>query len=178
MRIISILTLLLICACAPTPDKNNQTAFNETDTNIKKENNVVLPDTSLANREVNVDTVTRKITKKNKTTTISYIRMEAVPRDNNFNGEPMVQQIELASKILQFYPDTLVTLAKERYAGYDRYFPVSVQDNFEEGISTERIHYPKLIFEFQLFENEYASKPYLVKQISIRKEINGTLTAE
>lgn len=178
MRILSILTFLIIYSCTQTPDKVNKTALNETDTIVKEESKAVHSDTFSDKQKANKDTANNKTTQQQKKPIISYSRFEEVPDDDNFNGKPMILQMNFASTLMQLYPDTLIHLAKERYSGYDRFFPVSIQDDFEKGISTERIHYPKLIFEFQLFETEYASKPYSVKHITIKKERNGTLTTE
>ncbi|MBK7888596.1 MAG: hypothetical protein IPJ86_15335 [Bacteroidetes bacterium] len=156
----------------------NETAFNTSDTSIKIVNQAVSADTAITYQKISQDTVHKKITKIKNKTPIAHIRYAEAPTNVNFNGKPMTQQLDLASKILQLYPDTLIHLAKASYSGYDHLFPVSIMDNFEKGISKQKIHYPKLTFEFQLFENEYKLKPYLIKLISIKKEGDGTLTAE
>lgn len=110
---------------------------------------------------------------------IEYTRFVQFPSDANWNGKPMVQQVELCSRILNNNPDTLSNLALMRYKTYDSYFPIAISDNFEEGISTEIIMYPeKLIFQFQVFENEFAAKPYLIKSICVMRNDNGEVYVE
>ena len=120
---------------------------------------------------------TKKAEKK-KATRESFGRIVEFPGNNNFNGKPLVQQLEIKSKILSLFPDTLKQIAKESYLSFESFFPVSIADNFEKGISTKQIYYPKLIFQLQVFENVYASEPYLEKMIVVKKETNGELTVE
>lgn len=102
-----------------------------------------------------------------------------LPGDVHFNGKPMTQQVELSKKRYETYPDTLSNLAIARYKTYDSFFPISIADNFEAGISTERIVYPKkLIFNFQLFEDDATSTPYITKQIIVTRHENGLMIAE
>lgn len=110
---------------------------------------------------------------------IEYTRFLQFPSDVNWNGKPLVQQVELCSTVLNYNPDTLSNLALMRYKTYDSYFPIAISDNFEEGISTEIIMYPeKLIFQFHVFENEYAAEPYLIKNISVMRNANGDAYVE
>lgn len=98
------------------------------------------------------------------------------PGDAHFNGKPMTQQEEIPQRILEKHPDTLSTLAIARYKTYDRFFPKSISDNFEEMKSTEHIHYPDvLIFRFELFENENAIKPYHVEEVKVKRHSDGEL---
>lgn len=117
--------------------------------------------------------------RKNKEITQSPTRMIDFPSDNNFKGEPMTQQENFPNAILEKYPDTLSKLAIARYKTYNYFFPKSIADNFEEGISTEHTHYPeKLIFRFELFENESSLTPYIVKEVILRRNSNGELYTE
>lgn len=101
------------------------------------------------------------------------------PNDAHFNGSPMTQQEEMPKEILENHPDTLRKLAIARYKAYDQYYPKSIADNFEEGISTEHIHYPKkLIFRFELFDNESSWTPYIVKEVMVIRNPNGELFIE
>lgn len=124
------------------------------------------------------DTANKKMNKKSLE--ISYpVRYIEFPGDANFNGKPMTQQEDISKKILEKFPDTLSNLAIERYKTYDYFFPKAIADNFEDGISTEMVMYPKkLIFRFQLFENGSASTPYVTKDITIMRNENGELYAE
>lgn len=101
------------------------------------------------------------------------------PSDANFNGKPMTQQEEITKEILEKHPDTLSKLAIMRYKSYEHFFPKSIADNFENGISTEHIYYPeKLIFRFELFENEFSWTPYVIKEVIVRRNTNGELYTE
>lgn len=101
------------------------------------------------------------------------------PGDNNFNGSPMIQQFDMPEIVYLLNPDTLSKIAIARYKTYDHFFPKSISDNFEEGVSNEHIHYPKkLIFRFQVFEGEFAEKPYLIKDVVVRRQQNGELYTE
>lgn len=101
------------------------------------------------------------------------------PGDAHFNGKPMTQQENISNEILEEHPDTLSKLAIARYKTYDHFFPKSIADNFEDGISTEHIHYPeKLFFRFELFENESSRKPYIIRDIIVRHNPNGELYTE
>ncbi len=178
MKIIVIISFLIFCSCKQTTVKNINTSLNKSEKMIVKDTIVVHSDTISTNRKLKKDTIVMKSIIKHKILKIPFIRMEEGPSDSHFNGEPMIHQVDLASKVLQLYPDTLIHLAKQSYLNYEHYFPRSIQDNFEQGISTEQIYYPKLKFMFQLFENEYAARPYLEKQIIIIKERDGAIKAE
>lgn len=109
----------------------------------------------------------------------SAVRMIEFPSDDNFHGRPMVQQENIPAGIYKKNPDTLNKTAIARYKTYDHFFPKSIADNFENGTSTERIRYPeKLIFRFELFENDRAPKPYLIKDITVKRKPNGELYTE
>ena len=99
--------------------------------------------------------------------------------DASLNGAPITIQIDLSQNILNDFPDTLSKLAINQYNSYQNHFPRAIADNFEEGTSREIIYYPKkLIFRFELFENEYYGKPYLTKDITVRRNNNGELNIE
>lgn len=117
--------------------------------------------------------------KKKKETPISYDRIIEFPGDNAWNGNPMIQQLEMSSSIFNKFPDTLSRLAIDLYKSYEHFFPKAIADNFEEGISTEYVVHPKkLVFQFQVFKNNYQSKPYLIKEITIRRNENKEPYAE
>ena len=178
MRIISILSILLICACTRTADKDSKTNLTLSEINIKKEIRIAHPDTSLTRHSSSKVTIKNNRFTKHKKKKYPYNRMGELPGNDHFNGLPLIQELDLASIVLKNFPDTLKYLAKSSYSSFERFFPKSIQDNFEEGISTERTYYPRLIFKFQIFENEYSAKPYLEKLITIKKEKDGKLTAE
>ncbi len=138
----------------------------------------VAPDVS--EKQVPIDS-----TKKQKRKTapeaepIHFTRMMQFPGDAQWNGKPMVQQYDLKSSLLQSVPDTLKRLALESYASYKSFFPRSISDDFENGISTEHVHYPpRLVFEFQLFENEFQGKPYAIRTVVVKRTREGELYIE
>ncbi|MEI6349258.1 MAG: hypothetical protein WCP69_15035 [Bacteroidota bacterium] len=176
MRIISIITILLICACTKAPEKAVEATLSQNESKTKTD--VIPSDTSSDKQPTKEKSVNRKSLITQKAKNEIFTRTEEGPNDDNFNGQPMTQQLDLASNVLKIFPDTLIHLAKARYSNYDRFFPRSIADNFVDGISTEHISYPNLVFRFQLFENKFAKKPYLEKLITIKKNIDGTLRAE
>ena len=129
-------------------------------------------------QDKSVDTF-KKPKKKTVQQKQSFARYIEFPSDNTFNGKPLTHQIEIAENVYKKFTDTLTNLALFNYKSYTNFFPKSISDNFEEGISTTHIHYPKkLIFRFQLFENEFSSSPYITKEITINRNVNGDLYAE
>lgn len=109
---------------------------------------------------------------------LGFTRYIQFPTDDNFNGKPMVHQLELEEKILNKSPDTLLKLAIETYQSFEQFFPKSIACNFEEGTSTESFWYPdKLIFRFEIFENEHAPKAYLTRDVTVTRNRNGELSA-
>lgn len=80
--------------------------------------------------------------------------------DEHLNSKPITKQIEISKNILEKFPDTLINLAIGSYKAYEPLFPKSIEDNFVNGISKERILYPeKLICRFELFENKFGISP-------------------
>lgn len=116
---------------------------------------------------------------KTKAKNISQIRAIDFPNDAVLNGEPMTQQENISQDIFQRIPDTLTKLAIYRYKAYSNFFPKAIADNFEEGTSREIIMYPKkIVFRFELFENEFASEPYCIKNIIVNRNQNEELYTE
>lgn len=97
--------------------------------------------------------------------------------DNKLNGESILIQMELMSKVLTYNPDTMRNYVKALYLGQERSFPRSIADNFEQGISTERISYPRLNYAIEMYEDAYARKPYSILRYSVRSE-NGIVIVE
>ena len=138
------------------------------------EQDIVKPDPQIKTFDTDTKTKTNKLPEI--PTPVRYIEF---PSDANFNGKPMTQQEDILKKIFEKFPDTLSNLAIERYKTYNYYFPKAIADNFEEGVAREIVIYPKkLIFRFQLFENESASTPYITKDIIVRRNENGELYTE
>lgn len=102
-----------------------------------------------------------------------YCRYEDGPGDSNFNGKPLTIQMEIHEDDYKLIPDTLLFIVKQKYQSWESYFPVSIADNFDEGISTEHIHYPELIVNFQLFEDGYAQSPYLIVPVKVYRDRSG-----
>jgi hypothetical protein len=139
-----------------------------------KEKDTIKSDSQIKTVETN-----KKDQNKNKEKSPPLLRFSDFPDDENFNGKPMTQQEDIPKNILEKHPDTLSKIAIARYKTFDIFFPKSIADNFEKGISTEHIYYPqKLIFRFELFENEVSWKPYIVKEIIVRRNANGELYTE
>jgi hypothetical protein len=166
---------------------NDQTIENrsEIDTNNVSQNQETLlqtdkeKDTLKSDSPIKTAITNKNNQSKNKEKSPPPVRYSDFPNDENFNGKPMTQQENISKAILEKYPDTLTKLAIARYKTYDHFFPKSIADNFEKGTSTERIHYPqKLIFRFELFENEVSWKPYVVKEVVVRRNTNGELYTE
>ncbi|MDD2346016.1 MAG: hypothetical protein PHY85_07710 [Bacteroidales bacterium] len=131
---------------------------------------------TLINNKTHHDSDKKKEIKANdkKSDLIEIGRYIELPGDRHFNGNPMIQQLDLSKSVLDKFPDTLSKLAVSNYKTYDRFFPIAISDDFENGISTELIIYPKkLIFQFQLFEDEHALRPYITKEIVIRRNEAG-----
>lgn len=105
-------------------------------------------------------------------------RYTEFPGNKNFNGKPMTNQVEIPNEVLQFNEDTLSQIAITSYKSYTGFFPVSIADDFENSISTEIILYPELIFRFEVFEDQFASKPYLIKEIVVLKDSNGDIISK
>lgn len=97
--------------------------------------------------------------------------------DNKLNGEPILIQMELTPKVLANNPDTMRNYVKALYLGQQQNFPRSIADNFEQGISTERISYPRLNYAIEMYEDAYARKPYSILRYSVRSE-NGIVIVE
>ena len=148
----------------------------EPDTLLQSDNE---QDTLKADFQITTAKTNKKNPRKNEEMRESPARLIDFPSDNNFNGKPMTQQENIPKAILQEYPDTLSKLAIACYKTYDHFFPKSIADNFEEGISTVHIHYPeKLIFRFELFETEYSWTPYIIKEVIVRRNPNGEVYTE
>ncbi len=102
---------------------------------------------------------------------VSYVRYMEGVSDNKLNGEIIIIQMDLAKSEFDNNPDTIEHFLNDYYSRLEPYFPRSIADDFENGISTERIHYPTLSFTVELFENEFAAKPYK----TVNKSINGKI---
>ncbi|MCF8464290.1 MAG: hypothetical protein K9G41_05595 [Flavobacteriales bacterium] len=123
-------------------------------------------------------TTVKTVSKKPKVESLATRYLE-FPGDAHWNGKSVVQQIDLEQRLLEAFPDTLKNLALHRYSEYKEFYPVSIADDFENHISTEHIHYPsKLIFRFQMFENEYHAKPYSFQDIVVKRTPEGEFYVE
>jgi hypothetical protein len=97
--------------------------------------------------------------------------------DSKLNGDPILIQLNLSEKIMKANPDTIKKYLKGEYLAYEHLFPRSIADNFEAGTSVERIHYPNLNYRVELFEDEYAKKPYKTLHYSVRADA-GNITVQ
>lgn len=94
-------------------------------------------------------------------------RMIEFPSDRHFNGQHLIYQLDLEQKIFSANQDTLLSLAKSYYILAENTFPVSIADNFDQGISTEHIHFPVLRIDFWLYDSKYDEEPYAKKVVSV-----------
>ncbi len=117
---------------------------------------------------------TKKLVEKKE----HQIRFEDGISDAKLNGELILLQTELSLEELNRNSDVIQNLVKSSYLSMEFQFPRSIADDFENGISTERISYPKLNFTVEIFKDSYAKKPYQIKNYSVRKEKNGSLIVE
>lgn len=108
---------------------------------------------------------------------IPQVRITEGINDSKLNGEPIHIQQDLQKTAITDHPDTITKILKSYYNNNERQFPRSIEDNFEAGISTERVSYPKLNFVIELFENEYAKNPYKTIRHSVRK-VNKEIVVE
>lgn len=109
---------------------------------------------------------------------MEYTRFVQFPSDDHFNGKSLIYQLELSSEDYCINKNTLVSIMKVHYNLSKRYFPVSIPNNFEKGISKETVFYPKLNYSFQLFENSYSKTSHETIHLSIKKEMSGEFTIE
>jgi uncharacterized lipoprotein NlpE involved in copper resistance len=185
------LVLLISVGCNNSKQDDLTSGSKQDDTTSKSKpsndsNTLTRSDTVILNNEESPSFQTDTLSKLKKTADKkqiknreTYDRYIEFPGDANFNGKPMTQQEEIPKEILEKHPDTLSKLAIARYKTYDNFFPKSIADNFEEMKSTEHIYYPKvLIFRFELFENCNAFKPYLIKEVIVRRNTNGEVYTE
>ncbi len=167
--------MLLFSSCIHTSDKDVKTVLNQSDNKTLKDSIIVKPDTIVL---VKKDSLKRKNKPKQDSENMLFSRAEEYPTDDNFNGKPLLIELVLPSKAIKICKDTLQKIAKERYVIYERSFPRSIADDFEHGISTEHISYPRLKFNFQLFESEKSIKPYSEQLITIYKSNDGVIVSE
>jgi hypothetical protein len=118
------------------------------------------------NQEINTAAIVEKV---------EFCRYEEGPSDDNINGKPLVIQMEIAQTCYIQSPDTLLFVVKQKYQSWEHFLPKSIADNFEEGISTEHIHYPELIVNFQLFENGYSKNPYSIISVKVYRDAKGVV---
>lgn len=179
-RFITIAALALFTSCS-TASKESVVENSQQKTDSSKNSeadsaktNTTLPDIGATDLD---SSSSPKTNNKNKKADVSsLVGTSAVAGDNNFNGEPLVQHIRIEKKIYEKHSDTLNDLAIQYYKNNIPNFPRAIADNFETGTAKEKIIYPeKLVFSFHLFENEKTIKPYLIKDITVRRKKNGEL---
>ncbi|MDD3685186.1 MAG: hypothetical protein PHE56_00330 [Bacteroidales bacterium] len=106
---------------------------------------------------------------------VEFCRYEEGPSDDNINGKPVVIQMEIPHSIYKVSPDTLLIIVEQKYQSWEYFFPRSIADNFEDGISVEYIDYPELLVNFQLFENGYSGNPYLIISVKVYRDSKGVV---
>jgi len=170
--IILLLFPLVLFACKDTTTESKQLISDGNETKSILEDTVNIIDTTKLSIE-NTDTQKTNSTQNISTPTIKPEQQERSlvgVSDNKLNGQPILIQLELAEKVLADNPDTIKNYLKAFYLNQEQNFPRSIADNFEQGVSIERIHYPKLNFIAEVYKNEYEKKPYEVLRYSLRKE--------
>lgn len=158
-------------------------ACNKTDTNSKVSNTETTEISQPKKDKLGFDTVKMQTEKPDSVISTSKTVVSKLPKrrepqtllseivsNSKLNGEQILLQEVLPENILLKNPDTIKYFLKNQYLGQERNFPRSIADNFEKGVSTERISYPKLYYRVELFEDEYSKKPYKVLSYSVRKE--------
>ncbi len=185
MWFILLISAFLIFSCSSPKEDNSTTRNSKIDLVSEKDSiaedslkTIALANADTASKVNSESNLAKTNYKKEQKVPDVYCRYLQFPGDDNFNGKPMTHQIEIKKEILESNPDTLKLNAVDNYSRFDMFFPVSIADNFDEGISTEIIHYTDLIFRFEVFEDEFAAKPHTIKEITVRKKDNGELIAE
>jgi hypothetical protein len=124
-----------------------------------------------------VEKATQADPKKNKKQ-IQTRLSEIAASDHKFNGEPVLIQLTIAPELLQKHPDTLKQEVRSAYKSSERFFPRSIADNFEAGISTEQISYPRVSFSLELFTDDYSEKPYQTMHYKAWRDNSGIIQVE
>lgn len=169
--ILYFLIPLLIASCNNTDLKDVSTGYEKAELN-----SVIKDTTAIDTGKLQIIISDSSKEKPHKEVSKPQIKRQPQMResegvsDSKFNGEPILLQEELSAKILASNPDTIKNYLKNLYLGQERNFPRSIADNFEKGISTEHISYPRLNYRVELFEDEYSKKPYKILGYSVRKE--------
>lgn len=181
---ISILTFFLsACNNATREEISKNSSENVQTDNFKQVDTLQLDHDKKDRPKTDPQTKTKNANNSTKKDKLGHIRPKLFEgesfNDENLNGKPITQQIEISKNTLENFPDTLVYLAFSRYNAYEHLFPKSIKDDFVNGISREQITYPEtLIFRFELFENEFGMTPYLTKDIVVKRAKNGELYTE
>jgi hypothetical protein len=178
IHIICAITLLLSCES----QKKEKAHIHE---EVKNDN---LEDVSIQDSNINTtfqDTVEQiykeeksPIKKPKSKEKISYTRMVQFPDENGSNGKPCIYQMDYSIKQYESDSTYVLNAVKDLYNLSERSFPVSISCDFENGTSTEHIHYQKISFQVQLFENEFAETPYKTKFYKLKKQVDGTFQIE
>lgn len=105
------------------------------------------------------------------------VRFIDFPGDAHWNGAPITEQMNLSHAQFSLSSDTLIELSLSKFEDYKQFYPKSISCDFEGGTSREFINYPKrLVFRYELFENELAHKPYLIKEVIVERNHSGELS--
>jgi hypothetical protein len=155
--IIFLLIAFLIYACNKN-QKYQQTDFlipSKYDTTNDSLDTIII--TEAKKKVSQIETETNKTRQIKPVPVARYVQYPGLA---HCNGKALVHQLEMNKTILKNHADSLHKIAKLEYRGFEDYFPRSIADNFEEGISTEHIHYCDILFKFQVFEDEYSLNPH------------------
>ncbi|NVO02738.1 MAG: hypothetical protein HXX09_08515 [Bacteroidetes bacterium] len=119
-----------------------------------------------------------KLVKSHKINKVEQLRFQDGVNDDKMNGEALVIQMELSSKVIFDNPDTIKNYLKDFYMSRKSKFHKMIADDFEHGISVESIAYPKLNFIVEIFGSSFAEKPYQTLRYSVKRNINGIFIIE
>ena len=166
---------IFFISCNTGNQRSNQKAADTT--GMKKQLPSDTQQTTIHNisKSDNVDTTINKtpaIVTKRK----FYTRYGTAPANENYCGKQLVEQIDLHKKVFEKSSDTVTSYLKKLYTVYESDFPKYL--TYCDPKSTEIYTGPVLNFSVELFEDEYAAKPYLVICYSVKKQKNGIIIVE
>jgi hypothetical protein len=179
MRILIFMISILLFACNNTENKSTIiTPIKKVDSILSKKTlQIDSNNTEKLKNEAPIHKSNKLLT-SNKINKVEQQRFQDGVNDNKMNGEPIVIQMELSSKIIFDNPDTIKNYLKNYYMSQKSSFHVMIADDFEHGISVESIDYPKLNFIVEIFGSSNAKKPYQTLRYSLKRNINGIFNFE
>jgi hypothetical protein len=171
MRILTLLAIIFLYSCG-NPNNRSENAITDSKQPSSPAMQQKVADSVNADvvRTDNIDATPKKYVPVEDLSRIPVARIEEGINDDKLNGEPIIIQIDLPENIYRKHTDTIESCANQYYTSMEQFFPRAIADDFEHGISTEHVAFPTLNFTVQLFENEYAEKPYKTVSYTIFNE--------